>query len=575
MDSGPSNLKGNLVERDEHSGNVLRLRKAALVALVAWPLFALVDWFIVAFVHPGRLWVYALIRGIGLFLLLVAIALIHGRKLPSRLRLAVLDALGCLFAAALITVTTLEFKGISSPLVLGVITVILCRSAVFSQNWRRSIVPIGLAALAYPGTLFLMSLEFPAIAAQFADNRELAAFFLNCLFVLAAATITVVGGHIVWGLRRQVYESRSLGRYRLKNRIGVGGMGEVWSAHHSALRRDVAVKILRAEQNSNPLSVARFEREVRATAELNHPNTVRVFDYGTTEDGLWYYAMELLKGADLKALVERSGPMDPARAVKLIWQASKALAEAHARGITHRDVKPENLFVTELGDEGEFMKVLDFGLAKLAEGGQEQANLTQTGFAVGTPKYVSPEVVFGNDADARSDVYGLGAVLYYCLCGKPPFEHKDLRRNLIAHAREVPPTPSQKLGRRLPTAIEQVIMRCLDKEPERRFANGAELAYALEQAAAAFIADEERPEEQQTLHTLYAETMITRYPKRPASHQAPPASGYAEPAAPAYLPANAWDDDSPTGFVQDDYAGDQDTEQETRVDRDPRYRVFG
>ena len=557
------NLKGNLVEKDEHAGNVLRLRKAALVTLIAWPLFALVDWFIVQYVYPGRLWVYAAVRGIGLFLLLIAISAIYGRVLPSRRRVAFLDAASCFVASALTTFTTLEFRGIASPLVLGVVMVILCRSAVFSQHWRSSIVPIGLAALAYPATLFALSLHAPSIAAQFQDDRLLAAFALNCLFVFGAAIITIVGGHIVWGLRRQVYETRSFGRYRLKTRIGVGGMGEVWSAHHSALRRDVAVKILRAEQNSNPLSVARFEREVCATAELNHPNTIRVFDYGTTEDGLWYYAMELLSGADLKALVHREGPMDPARAVKLIWQASKALAEAHARGITHRDIKPENLFVTQLGDEGEFMKVLDFGLAKLAKGDDDQSNLTQTGFAVGTPKYVSPEVVFGRQADARSDVYGLGAVLYFCLCGKPPFEFKDLRRNLIAHAREVPTTPSQKLGAALPRAIEEVVMRCLDKDPRNRYSNGAELAYALELATAAVLVEKSQPKQRETLNSIYAETMITRYPQRPTSHPEPEQT---QPSAPAYLPAGA--------FTEPPADDAEETEQETFVARDPRYHAF-
>ena len=499
-----NSLRGDLVERDEHVAHVIRLRKAAFLALIAWPLFAVVDWFIVEFVHPGRLEVYMGLRGLGLFLLLVAIALINGRKMPSRARVYTLDILGCTVASSLITISCMEFNGITSPLALGVVTVIVCRSAVFSQHWKRSILPIGLAALAYPATLGIMAMYVPDIAAQFRDPRELATFFLNLLFVVSAAGITVAGGHVVWALRRQVFESRSLGRYRLKRKIGVGGMGEVWAAHHASLKRDVAVKILRAENNHDALAVARFEREVRATAELNHPNTIRVFDYGTTDDGLWYYAMELLEGADLKALIERGGPIDPARAVKLIWQASKALAEAHARGITHRDVKPENLFVTQLGGgEGEFMKVLDFGLAKLAEG-DPSAALTQTGFAVGTPKYVSPEVVFGNPADSRSDVYGLGAVLYYCLCGKPPFEFNDMRRNLIAHAREVPALPSQKLGRPLPAAIERVVMRCLEKDPARRYANGAELALALEQAA---IEMRSQPAARE-LHTLYAETLI-------------------------------------------------------------------
>ncbi len=512
MDISNNALKGHLVDRDEHVANVLRLRKAALIALVTWPLFVLVDWFIVAYVHPGRLWVYLSLRAVGMFVLLIAIALINGRKLPSRRLVLLLDALTCWSMAVLITISCIEFDGITSPLVLGVITVMLCRSAVFSQNWKRSVIPVGLTAAAYPLTFAVLFVYSPLVKSQFDDSQAVAGFILNLLFVIGAAMITIIGGHIVWSLRRQVFEVRSFGRYQLKHQIGAGGMGQVWSAHHSALCRDVAVKILRAEQNTNPLSVARFEREVRATAELNHPNTIRVFDYGTTEDGLWYYAMELLKGHDLKALVKTHGPIEPARAVKLIWQASKALAEAHDRGIIHRDIKPENLFVTQVGDEHDFIKVLDFGLAKLAEQGEGEA-LTKAGFAVGTPKYVSPEVVFGKDADARSDVYGLGAVLYYCLCGKPPFEFKGIRQNLLAHARQTPPLPSQKLGRMIPASVEAVVMRCLSKDPAHRYANGAKLAYALEQAAASFLVDKHLHAEQETLQTLYAETMIRRDPR--------------------------------------------------------------
>jgi serine/threonine-protein kinase len=554
-------FNGNLVERDEHVSNVLRLRKAAFLALITWPFFAIVDWYIVEFVHPGRLWVYMTLRGIGLFLLLVAIALIHGRRTPSRLRVYVLDTIGCSTAAALITISTLEYEGITSPLALGVVIVIVCRSAVFSQNWRRSIFPVGLTAVSYPATLGVMAIYSPMIAAQFQSSRELAAFFLNLLFVFSAAGITIAGGHVVWALRRQVFESRSLGRYRLKSKIGVGGMGEVWAAHHAALKRDVAVKILRAEQNSSPLAVARFEREVRATAELNHPNTIRVFDYGTTDDGLWYYAMELLEGADLKALIESCGPMDPARAVKLMWQASKALAEAHARGITHRDVKPENLFVTQLGGgEGEFMKVLDFGLAKLAEA-DPAAALTQTGMAVGTPKYVSPEVVFGGPADARSDVYGLGAVLYYCVSGKPPFEFSDVRRNLIAHAREVPPLPSEKLGSQLPPALEALIMRCLDKDPAHRYDNGAALAYALEEVAAQLWS---QPAGARELHTVYAETLIKVGEHRVDTTTA----AYAPGPDAVYHQVHGWIDPAVHhGHGQDGPDDEADTERETRIVR--------
>src|SRR5690606_23588783 len=218
-----------------------------------------------------------------------------------------------------------------------------------------------------------------------------------------------------------------------------------------------------------------------ATAELVHPHTVRVFDYGVTEDGLWYYAMELLDGDDLHALVSREGPLEPARAARLIWQAAKALGEAHARGIVHRDVKPENLFVTRIGGEGEFVKVLDFGLVKLVRRERTGA-LTGDGWTVGTPRWVSPEVVTGAEADPRSDVYGLGAVLYFLLTGVPPFDYRDVPSMLMAHVNEPPQPPSHRLGAPLPAEIEAIVMRCLEKEPASRFAGAADLAAALEHA---------------------------------------------------------------------------------------------
>jgi serine/threonine-protein kinase len=444
-------------------------------------MFALVDWFICTFLTPGRLWFYLAIRAIGMVPLMLAFSRLHSREAPGPTELRFIDAGLCGALTILIGLTSVELGGIASPIVLGAFTILIARSALLVSDWRRGLMPVGTIVVAYPATLILLAALVPRMAAQFGDPNAVAFFVLNQAFLIAAGAIVLIGGHFTWSLRRQVLDQRALGRYKLERRIGEGGMGEVWAATCSALKRDVAVKILRPEKVTAE-NVARFEREVRATAELSHPNTVRVFDYGATEDGVWYYAMELLEGQDLRDLVVREGPLAPARAVKLMWQASRALAEAHQRGIFHRDIKPENLFVTDLGAEGDFLKVLDFGLAKLIAG-EGSADLTDDGFAVGTPRYVSPEVLFGNQADARSDVYGLGAVLYFCLCGRPPFDYEEPRRNFLAHMNEEPLPPSKKLGRRLPAAVEAVVMQCLSKEPADRFADAGELAAALEQAA--------------------------------------------------------------------------------------------
>jgi serine/threonine-protein kinase len=243
------------------------------------------------------------------------------------------------------------------------------------------------------------------------------------------------------------------------------------------LKRDVAVKILRPEQQERSASAqARFEREVHATAELVHPNTVRVFDYGSTEDGVWYYVMELLEGETLAEHVYRLGPLSPARAVHVVGQAARALGEAHERGIVHRDVKPENLFLTSLGGEHDFVKVLDFGIAKIQSAATD---MTDAGCVLGTPAYISPEVAVGKEADARSDVYGLGSVLYFLLCGRPPFEADTARALIWSHVHEQVAPPSRMLGRPLPPDLEAVVMRALAKDPTSRYPNAAELALAL------------------------------------------------------------------------------------------------
>jgi serine/threonine-protein kinase len=251
------------------------------------------------------------------------------------------------------------------------------------------------------------------------------------------------------------------------------------------------MKILQPRRRSDPVALRRFEREVRATSELSHPNTVRIFDYGVTADGLWYYTMELLSGLDLSRLVARDGALSVQRAALLVGQAARALAEAHGRGIVHRDVKPENLFITSSADEPEFVKVLDFGIAKLL-GEQAEEELTAEGWIGGTPAYMSPEAAAGSSADARSDVYALSAVLYFALSGCPPFEGPNVQTLLAAHLRQRPEPPSVKLGRPLPRELEEFVLRNLSKDPAQRCASAGE--FATELATLLASCAEERPQ---------------------------------------------------------------------------------
>ncbi len=475
--SASSWLGEDAVARDEHAATVLGLRRAAIVGLVAWVAFAFVDWYVVTLVQPGRLWVYLAFRAVGLAVLGLSALRGHLRPIPSERLIRLLDVMVFTTLSAMVSAQCMEFGGIASPLSLGVVTILACRTAIVPDRWQRGLLPIGLTALVHPAVLLGMALVVPSMGAQLSDGRSLGLFGLNQLFVLGTAALTLVGSHKMWALRRKVYEARSLGRYRLIERIGRGGMGEVWIARHSTLRRDVAVKILRPDR-MDASARERFEREVHATSELSHPNTVRVFDYGVTEDGLCYYAMELLAGEDLGKILRREGPLRPERVVRLVGQAARALSEAHGRGIVHRDLKPENLFITAAGPDRDLVKVLDFGLALVNEPEHESA-LTHTGWVVGTPAYIAPEVLSGHTADARADVYALGAVMYKLLTGVVPFAGPSQRAMLLARMQKDPPPPSAVLGTRLPEALESVVMTCLSRKPADRYASALDLAEAL------------------------------------------------------------------------------------------------
>ena len=230
---------------------------------------------------------------------------------------------------------------------------------------------------------------------------------------------------------------------------------------------------------TDPREIQRFEREVRLTARLSHPNTVEVYDYGRTEDGTYYYVMEYLKGLSLDELVDRLGPLQPGRVVYLLRQVCGALREAHAAGLIHRDIKPSNIFAARPGGLGDVAKLLDFGLV-LPAAILGETTLTGEREILGTPLYMSPEQAKGHKLDARSDIYSLGAVAYYLLTGRPPFQANGRTAVLIAHARD-PVEPPSRVRPGIPEDLERVVLRCLAKPPDQRFPD----ALALEQALGA------------------------------------------------------------------------------------------
>jgi eukaryotic-like serine/threonine-protein kinase len=309
---------------------------------------------------------------------------------------------------------------------------------------------------------------------------------LNQVLPFVAAAWAIPVARHFYHLGTQVTRARAMGSYELLERIGKGGMGEVWSARHRMLTRISAIKLIRPEalvQNGGDnakLLLRRFEREARATAALRSPHTVALYDYGTTDDGSFYYAMELLEGLDLEVLVQRYGPLPAGRVVWLLSQAAKSLAEAHEMGIVHRDIKPRNIFACRMGLEYDYAKVLDFGLVKLDATGGTKTCLTRDGVTTGTPAYMSPEVAMGrHDIDGRADLYALGCVGYWLLTGQLVFERDSAMAMVLAHVQEQPVPPSRRTEIEVPEALDRLIVQCLQKDRDARPESGRRLLELL------------------------------------------------------------------------------------------------
>jgi eukaryotic-like serine/threonine-protein kinase len=269
------------------------------------------------------------------------------------------------------------------------------------------------------------------------------------------------------------------GEYTIVKKLGEGGMGAVYLARQNAIDQNVALKVLHARAAESDEIVQRFHREAKVISMLTHPNIVRVFIFGRTEDDLMYLVMEFVQGVELRSRIDEKGVLEELLAIKIMKQACSALAEAHDLGIIHRDLKPDNILLTEFRGESNFVKILDFGIAKLKEpeGGQQQ-KLTQAGIVYGTPEYLSPEQAQALDLDQRTDIYSLGCILYELMTGRVPFTDKNPVQILTKHVFEEAPKPSQFAPDIAPT-MENIIMKAIAKEPDDRFEDAMTLFEAL------------------------------------------------------------------------------------------------
>jgi serine/threonine-protein kinase len=313
----------------------------------------------------------------------------------------------------------------------------------------------------------------PALIDNWAGIVPLVAGLL--LSVLLA--VAVAAAALIRTLNHQVRDALRLGQYTLGERLGEGGMGIVYMAHHALLRRPTAIKLLHREPDEQHLQ--RFEREAQLTSRLTHPHTISVYDYGRTPDGLLYYAMEYLEGLSFEQLVDLDGPQPSARVVHLLVQICGALDEAHRVGLIHRDIKPANLMLTRRGNIPDFVKVLDFGLAKPVVATTGAPDLSGARPVLGTPAYMSPEAILSESVDARSDLYALGAVAYYLTTGSVVFEGETIVVVCGQHLHSAVVPPSVRLDRPVPPAFERVILHCLEKKPVDRPASAAELRREL------------------------------------------------------------------------------------------------
>jgi len=462
-------LQGRLVMLTGALGGILGVLSLGFIAQLSasYGLLGAIYTFTTSF--PNSILVLLLSMSLGCF------ALLRVRRWGMRI-LSAVDGLflAGLVAACLYLYDRLHFFSFSgfAAVVPFLALFILARAVLVPSTALRTL------AFSFPAALGVLLVQlrhgasFVRPGEPFPSSHFVDSLVQNQVILLGSCAVAVVASRVNLGLRRSRFDARTVGQYKMGKRLGQGAMGEVYLATHSMLKRPTAIKLLQPKVTGEA-ALHRFEREVRQTSRLTHPNTVSIFDYGHTADGVFYYAMEYLEGATLASIVRSTGPLSAARTIHVLSAACGALAEAHGKGLVHRDIKPANIMLCERGNEMDVVKLLDFGLVQ----DLSQRDTTHQGL-MGTPETMAPEIIQGKPVGPPADLYALGTVAYYLLTGQPVFEGMSLRQLLRAHESQEPLRPSE-LEVSIPADLEQIVLWCLHKDPGDRPASAEELRRAL------------------------------------------------------------------------------------------------
>jgi serine/threonine-protein kinase len=477
--------------------------RAIWIGLWTWPSFTALDAYMCFVAYPGAPFRLFLVYRVLIELLLLGVYRASLRETANVVWLFRLLVVSFGAAALAIALMAIHLGGIRSPYMHGISIVALVWAALIPTHWRRGLPIFIHIGLVFPLVMGIGAALSPAARAAWITTDALIVFVSNYVFVLSSSILSIILSHLVWSAQQQ---ARKVGSYELEERLGQGGMGEVWRARHHLLARRAAIKLIRPEalggdQQTRRVALARFEQEAQATASLRSPHTIDLYDFGISDTGVFYYVMELLVGRDMQTLVRDFGQLPPERVLYLLEQVCESLAEAHVAGLVHRDIKPSNIYVCREGLRYDFVKVLDFGLARDRRPEAVRLTMNTSERLTGTPAYMAPEVILAaTEVDPRADIYALGCVAYFLLTGQLVFEGTTPMKTLLKHVEEAPVPPSQRTEVAVPPALDALILTCLEKDPDRRPKDAQAVLHLVRECRVGTLWNDDRAREWWEMH---------------------------------------------------------------------------